>query len=209
MLQTAKKNTRKPFDETERIFVTAGQTRTAAASAAVVDVDLRTISCRYNGIIKLWKIKRGGDGTDVSMANAITAPVVDWWVQVWYTVASPSSVVVYAVRRACAVCARRVRPVGRVNVAILKRGGDQCACRDVRWWRRPRSRRARPTGSDRGGVGRGRPDTDLAPLPPQPPTERPTARRGPIRWACTRRPAASTLPTNTARRSERRRRRRR
>lgn len=77
MLQTAKKNTRKPFDETERIFVTAGQTRTAAASAAVVDVDLRTISCRYNGIIKLWKIKRGGDGTDVSMANAITAPVVD------------------------------------------------------------------------------------------------------------------------------------
>lgn len=88
------------------------------------------------------------------MANAITAPVVNWWVQVWYTDASPSSVVVYAVRRACAVCARRVRPVGRVNVVILKRGGGQCAGRDVQWWRRrQRSRRARPTGRGRGGWG--------------------------------------------------------
>jgi hypothetical protein len=79
MLQSAK-NTSKSLDETERIFVAAGQTRTAAASAAVVVVDLRTISrgVRAVNIILLWKIKRGGgDGTDVPIANAITAPVVD------------------------------------------------------------------------------------------------------------------------------------
>lgn len=89
------------------------------------------------------------------------------------------------VRRACAMCARRVRPVSRVNVARLKRGGGQCAGRDGGPWVAeaavPSSPAHRPlTRGGRGVAVR----ISISPLPA---ARRPTALRGPIGWACPRR----------------------